>query len=74
MSTVRGAEPVTIMRWFHHEHLPPDLAEVSEWFSELAAKIVRDLPDGAERATALRHLLHAKDAAVRAAVERRGGD
>jgi hypothetical protein len=61
-----------ILRWFDNSHQPPDLAEVSEWFAELAGRLVADLPSSRERSAALRNLLQAKDAAVRAAVERRG--
>lgn len=55
-----------IMKYFRFEHLPPHLQEISKPFSE-AAKFVESLPatDPAEKATALRKLLEAKDAAVR---------
>ena len=55
-----------IMQFFAFEHLPPHLAEVSRPFCELANIIVRDLPRNPERTVALRKLLEAKDAAVRA--------
>jgi hypothetical protein len=45
------------------------MAAVSSWFSALAHDIERDLPPGAEKSTALRKLLEAKDAAVRAALD-----
>ena len=57
-----------ILQYFTHEHLPPYLGEVSRPFCELARVIVRDLPPCAERSVALRKLLEAKDAAVRAKV------
>lgn len=55
-----------IMKYFKFDHLPPHLQEVSKPFGELA-KVVEQLPsnDPAEKATALRKLLEAKDAAVR---------
>lgn len=55
-----------IMRYFKFEHLPPHLQAVSKPFFELA-KLIEALPstDPAEKATALRKLLEAKDAAVR---------
>jgi len=55
-----------IIQFFAYEHLPPHLAEVSRPFCELANIIVRDLPRNPERTVALRKLLEAKDAAVRA--------
>jgi hypothetical protein len=57
-----------ILRYFATDHLPHDLAEVSIPFRVLAEQIDQDLPDGAEKSTALRKLLEAKDAAVRAAL------
>jgi hypothetical protein len=70
MAAVEEAPNPPIMRWFDHADLPPEQAEVGEWFDELAARITGGLPNGAERATALRNLLHARDAALRAAQER----
>lgn len=55
-----------IMRWFEYAHLPAHLQEVSKDFAALADKIVTTLDPGPERTTALRKLLEAKDAAVRA--------
>lgn len=55
-----------ILQFFRYEHLPPHLQEVSSSFSDLASKIVLDLPRNPERTVALRKLLEAKDAAVRA--------
>ena len=57
-----------ILRYFHYEHLPEQLAQHSRPFCELALRIVRTLPSNAERSVALRKLLEAKDAAVRANV------
>ena len=57
-----------ILRFFHSLHLPPSLQAVSTPFCELAVAIVRTVPRNAERSVALRKLLEAKDAAVRAMV------
>lgn len=59
---------VPILKFFSHKHLPPKLAEVSRPFCNLAAAIVENLPDNAERSVALRKILEAKDAAVRASI------
>lgn len=56
----------TISQFFTYEHLPPELQRVSRPFCELAASIVANLPPNPERSVALRKLLEAKDAAVRA--------
>lgn len=58
--------PPEILQYFAHDHLPPHLAEVSRPFAELAHTICETLPGSAERTVALRKLLEAKDAAVRA--------
>lgn len=55
-----------ILHFFHYAHLPPTLQETSRRFFELAFAIIRTIPRNAERSTALRKLLEAKDAAVRA--------
>lgn len=57
-----------ILRYFHYSHLPSVLQAASRPFCELAAHIVTTLPRNAERTVALRKLLEAKDAAVRANV------
>jgi hypothetical protein len=54
------------MQFFTCEHLPGPLAAVSAPFATLAEFIVENLPRNAERTVALRKLLEAKDAAVRA--------
>jgi hypothetical protein len=64
-----GVEPVVeerMMKWFEFSHLPEHLQAVSKPFGELAAKIVETVESGPERTVALRKLLEAKDAAVRA--------
>lgn len=55
-----------ILQFFAFEHLAPHLAEVSKPFAALAETIVTTLPQNPERTVALRKLLEAKDAAVRA--------
>lgn len=55
-----------ILRFFHFAHLPPTLRSASVKFYELAAHIIATTPRNAERTVALRKLLEAKDAAVRA--------
>lgn len=55
-----------ILQFFAYSHLPGHLAFVSEPFGELAKTIVAELPRNPERTVALRKLLEAKDAAVRA--------
>lgn len=55
-----------ILQFFKFAHLPTHLALVSERFSMLAHDIVETLPRNPERTVALRKLLEAKDAAVRA--------
>lgn len=55
-------------KWFECGHLPPHLREVSQPFAMLAQMITNTLAPGAERTVALRKLLEAKDAAVRATV------
>lgn len=69
-----------IIQFFAYEHLPPHLQAVSKPFCELARILVADgempsgtpvqfpLPRNPERTVALRKLLEAKDAAVRALV------
>lgn len=56
-----------ILRFFHYGHLPPALRSISEPFCEMAEKLLT-LPRNAERSTALRKLLEAKDCAVRAKI------
>ncbi|MBT0666994.1 hypothetical protein HT136_01260 [Novosphingobium profundi] len=58
-----------ILRYFHYSHLPEKLQAASKPFCDLAAHIVTTLPRNPERTVALRKLLEAKDAAVRANVQ-----
>ena len=55
-----------ILQFFAYEHLPTDLQMVSARFHGLALALVDTLPRNPERTVALRKLLEAKDAAVRA--------
>lgn len=65
-----ASDPSPIMRYFGFAHLPVgQLRDTSQMFSELAQRIDAIQPTTpagkAEKATALRKLLEAKDAAVR---------
>lgn len=61
------APPVEpILQFFSYTHLPTHLQLVSQPFCDLANSIVETLPRNPERTVALRKLLEAKDAAVRA--------
>jgi hypothetical protein len=57
-----------IEQFFEYGHLPARLAYVSKPFCELAKSLIATLPRNPERTVALRKLLEAKDAAVRAAI------
>jgi hypothetical protein len=59
-------EPEAILQFFAYDHLPEHLQTVSRSFSLLAGELVAVLPRNPERTVALRKLLEAKDAAVRA--------
>ncbi|WP_088183983.1 hypothetical protein [Sphingobium sp. Z007] len=61
-----SADP--ILRYFHYSHLPEFLQAASKPFCDLAGLIIETLPRNPERTVALRKLLEAKDAAVRANV------
>lgn len=65
----RAATPAPaehIMQFFAYGHLPAELAAISRSFFMTAVWIVDTLPRNPERTVALRKLLEAKDAAVRA--------
>lgn len=62
--TTETREP--IMQFFSYAHLPPEKQAVSKPFGELAELVHSTLPRNPERSVALRKLLEAKDAAVRA--------
>lgn len=55
-----------MLKWFKYSHLTPPLADTSKPFHDLAMQITSSIPSGPERTVALRKLLEAKDAAVRA--------
>ena len=60
--------PEHIMQFFSYNHLSEHLQVVSKPFCDLANLIVETVPRNPERTVALRKLLEAKDAAVRAVV------
>lgn len=62
----QATEP--IMQFFEYGHLSTPMQEVSKPFCDLARALVAILPRNAERSVALRKLLEAKDAAVRASI------
>jgi hypothetical protein len=73
------ARPIEgVLRFFAYDHLPEHLQAVSQPFSELAHQIAdrsrsdweQVAADGPETTVALRKLLEAKDAAVRAVLPR----
>lgn len=67
MSDPKSRHPAVaaVLQFFAYAHLPAHLQDVSRPFCELAEKIA-DGPQNAEATVALRKLLEAKDAAVRA--------
>lgn len=59
-----------LLRYFTWSHLPAGpLRNTSQMFGILADELDVLLPDGAEKTVALRKLLEAKDAGVRAALD-----
>jgi hypothetical protein len=59
-----------ILQYFEFTHLPNELQLVSSRFHRLALELIETLPRNPERTVALRKLLEAKDAAVRAKIAR----
>lgn len=57
-----------VMKFFACDHLPEKLQAISKPFCELAQQVADRAPDNQETTVALRKLLEAKDAAVRAAL------
>jgi nitrate reductase assembly molybdenum cofactor insertion protein NarJ len=55
-----------VLKFFAYDHLPDRLRDVSRPFSELAKAVAERAPENQETTVALRKLLEAKDAAVRA--------
>jgi hypothetical protein len=64
--TKQPLEADPMLQWFEYEHLPAHLQAASAPFCTLAHGIVQNLPRNPERTVALRKLLEAKDAGVRA--------
>lgn len=57
-----------MMKWFAYDHLKGGLMATSKMFHGLAVAICESIEPGPERTVALRKLLEAKDAAVRACI------
>ena len=55
-----------VLQYFHYSHLPATLQARSKPFCDLARNIIDTTNRNPERTVALRKLLEAKDAAVRA--------
>jgi hypothetical protein len=55
-----------MLQFFERKELPESLREVAEDFHNMAQVIVETLPRNPERTVALRKLLEASDAALRA--------
>lgn len=55
-----------MLKWFKFDHLPEHLQSASARFWDCACGLVAATQPGPERTVALRKLLEAKDAAVRA--------
>lgn len=60
--------PDRLMPFFSYKHLPGEYQGVSKLFHHTASKVCQNIPPGPERTVALRKLLEAKDAAVRASI------
>lgn len=69
---VKEGQSESILQFFSYEHLSPELQFVSRGFAEMATEIANTIPRNPERTVALRKLLEAKDAAVRAKLLRDG--
>ena len=68
-----------ILRWFHYQHLPANMQEVSKACHDLAHMMANRYLRGSEEVMAelqagLRHLLEAKDCFVRAERAAMGGE
>lgn len=59
-----------VLSFFTYEHLPEKLQAISKPFSLLATEVAARAPDNQETTVALRKLLEAKDAAVRAGLSK----
>jgi hypothetical protein len=67
--TDRHPATVAVAKHFGYEHLAPHLQAVSKLVHDMAAEMIRRMPDGPELTVGLRKLLEAKDAFVRAALD-----
>jgi hypothetical protein len=67
-TTGEGMHPAIehVLKFFGFGHLPAPLQEISRPFADLAKQVAERAPDNQETTVALRKLLEAKDAAVRA--------
>lgn len=63
-----------VLEFFEYDHLPKDLQAVSSEFWALAYRTAERAPSDQETTVALRKLLEAKDAAVRAFLRAHRGD
>lgn len=62
----------SLIRWFDNRHISDEeVAEIVTTFRSTAVRIDLRLDNGAEKTTALRKLIEAKDAACRAVIEGR---
>lgn len=61
-------EDEPIGQFFKYAHLPEHMQAMSRRFYDLASEVVVNAPRNPERTVALRKLLEAKDAAVRALI------
>lgn len=61
-------QPEPLLQFFVWAHLRDDLQEITRNFAEMAGWVVVNLPRNPERTVALRKLLEAKDAAIRARI------
>lgn len=69
-----GIENEPIMQFFAYKHLPIEKQAISVIFHDLAHAVVQSLPRNPERTVALRKILEAKDAAVRASFFKDGSE
>lgn len=66
----RHFSTVELFKYFHYEHFPVPLQEISKPCANLAFDMIMNLPDGPELTTGLRKLLEAKDCFVRQALNK----
>lgn len=59
-----------LLQYFVYEHLPPHLQEVSKPFAKLAREMDNLLPSGTQKDVGLQKLIEAKDALVRASLNK----